>query len=440
MSSDLSERDFKITDVQHDRGSLEFVLSGTREYGLDKSIANAIRRTLLNDIPTVAFECDEGETSDLTVVKNDTSLHNEMMVQRVGLLPIYLNPDTYLKDYLFVCNVVHDKESSFQFVSSKDFKIYPLKTELQKQISDMRDESIVPEDPREYEELLNRLHKNLTDNYDLTKPLNRAEMDEILRPYEFRGDTHYCLLNELKNTNTGGTFQSLHFYGSPSVNTAQKNSRYQAVSQASYTFLEDEQLIKHTLEAKMDLEKVPAEDREQFSRKFQLGESARYFHRDISGEAYRYHFRVKSCHYYDSGDLVKKSLEILMNNCDILKGNFLTLLQDKPQESSISVKRVDEYNLQYTLCGVGHTMGNLLQNHIVRRCIHSKSILSVCGYKKPHPLEDLIVLYVSVNQGNKIRKETELRKFQMITTFIMDQLEQIKQGLKGILDVSKKSF
>ena len=80
------------------------MLSGSHEYGLDKSLANAIRRTLLNDIPTVAFEVDEEyPTKDITMVKNDTSLHNEMMMQRIGLVPLYLNPDTFLKDYLFEC-------------------------------------------------------------------------------------------------------------------------------------------------------------------------------------------------------------------------------------------------------------------------------------------------------------------------------------------------
>ena len=87
-----TDRVFEITNVQHDKGALEFVLSGSREYGLDKSVANAIRRTLLNDIPTVAFEVDEGVDQDITMVKNDTALHNEMMMQRIGLVPLYLNP------------------------------------------------------------------------------------------------------------------------------------------------------------------------------------------------------------------------------------------------------------------------------------------------------------------------------------------------------------
>lgn len=435
-----TDRVFEITNVQHDKGALEFVLSGSREYGLDKSVANAIRRTLLNDIPTVAFEVDEDVKQDITMVKNDTALHNEMMMQRIGLVPLYLNPDTFLRHYLFECKVIHDGSQPFQFVSANDMNIYPLRSELAKQIDEMRDDSVVVDDPRVYEELLERLHTHSPDNYDLMKPLKQAEKDEILRPYEFRGDKHYCLLNELKNTNTEGTSQSLHFYGSPSVKTAQDNSRYQAVSQSSYSFLPDKSVAESTLQTKMDQAQVLPEDREDYTRKFLLAEGERYFYRDVSGEPYRYTFNVKSCHYYDSGDLVKKALEILMDSCDRLKQSFLTLLQDKPDESAISVERVDEHNLRYTLYNVGHTMGNLLQSHVARRCIDKKSILSVCGYKKPHPLEELIVVCVSLNQGHKIRKETEIRKFQLVTTFLMDQLEQIKNELKEILEIAKKSF
>ena len=35
--------------------TLEFHLSGSNEYGLDKSIVNSLRRVLLSEIPCVAF-------------------------------------------------------------------------------------------------------------------------------------------------------------------------------------------------------------------------------------------------------------------------------------------------------------------------------------------------------------------------------------------------
>ena len=87
--------DIQVSDSKHENGCLQFTLSGSHEKGLDKSVVNAIRRTLLSDIPTVAFNTSDTNGGDIKMVKNDTSLHNEMMLHRIGLLPIYLNPDTF---------------------------------------------------------------------------------------------------------------------------------------------------------------------------------------------------------------------------------------------------------------------------------------------------------------------------------------------------------
>ena len=83
-------------------------------------------------------------------------------------------------------------------------------------------------------------------------------------------------------------------------------------------------------------------------------------------------------------------------------------------------------------------MGSLIQSHIVRRSLKEKGLLTLCGYKLPHPLEDSIVLYVTLNPKNKIAKEPELSKFQLLTSYLMDQMEEIRGELKEILAVLKK--
>ena len=49
----------EIRDVKVENEELCFKISGDDKYGLDKSVLNAIRRTILNDIPSVAFRCAE---------------------------------------------------------------------------------------------------------------------------------------------------------------------------------------------------------------------------------------------------------------------------------------------------------------------------------------------------------------------------------------------
>ena len=74
-----------------DKNHLMFEIRGNEEYGLNRTIMNAIRRTLLSSIETYAFRTTY-ENSDIIIEKNETSLHNEFILDRVGLIPLYLDP------------------------------------------------------------------------------------------------------------------------------------------------------------------------------------------------------------------------------------------------------------------------------------------------------------------------------------------------------------
>ena len=52
---------------------LHLIIKSSNEYGLDKSILNALRRILINDIPTTAFHYDEySDDNDILILKNNT--------------------------------------------------------------------------------------------------------------------------------------------------------------------------------------------------------------------------------------------------------------------------------------------------------------------------------------------------------------------------------
>ena len=428
----------KISNIQNIHKELHFQIEGDYEHGLDKSIINAIRRTLLNDIPTVAFNIDEHKLNkDINIITNNTSLHNEMIMQRISLIPLYINPDAFTKNLFFECNVKHENKHAFQFITSENINIYPLNDSLQKRIDDLNDPSI---DSNETEKstLDEILNKNESSNYNLKKKLSNKEKDNIFKPFSFRNKKNYCLLVELKNTNSEDTCQELHFYGSPTVNTAKEHARYQAVSCATYSFTKNEDLIQSTIKDKIKLENIPEKDQKIFETKFRLRESERYFHRDIENEPYIYDFKIKSLHYYDSETLMKKSLEILLNTLDEIKLGFLYLLQEK--DSNIEIIKKNEFVYIYEIYNINHTIGGLLQSHISRRSINDTSILQLCGYKETHPLEESIQLIVSLNKKNKIIDDNETLKFQKITQFIMDQINEIKEELQNILDVAKKEL
>ena len=97
--------DIVNTDIKNN--TLIFELNGSDEYGLDKSIVNSLRRILLSEIPCIAFRVEEGTKQDIIVETNNTSLHNEFLMHRISMIPLYMNIEEYEKNYLFYLNVKH---------------------------------------------------------------------------------------------------------------------------------------------------------------------------------------------------------------------------------------------------------------------------------------------------------------------------------------------
>jgi len=420
-----------ISNVKIVNKELHFIIEGDDEYGLDKSLMNAVRRTLLNDIPVIAFRTDENHPQkDITISENTGQLHNEMLMQRVALIPLYMDPSHYMKNYLFELNVEHDNLEVFKFITANDFVIYPLRTDIQKRIDNLEEDID--------EELDQILNSNNYENYDLKNPLSQKKKDEILRPFEFRGKKNYCLITELKNTNDNDLTQKIHLYGVPSLSSGKENSKFQGVSCATYSFLKDDDLIASIVKERIKIEKIDEEQQESFTKKLLLAESAKYYFRDSNNEPNKYNFRIKSLHYMDSSSLFLKSIDLLIDKLDYLKVSFLKLLQDK--ETCISTEKLNDYVYHFMIYNEDHTMGNLIQSHIVRRCLSDESILQFCAYKKPHPLEESIKLIVSINPSHKVTKENDLRKFQSIVNFLIEELENIKKELKILYKAGEEAF
>ena len=435
MSDDIITFKPKISNIESVNGELRFVLSGDDKYGFDKSLVNALRRVLLTDIPTVGFNLTEnGDNSDIVMVTNNSSLHNEMLSHRIALIPLYMNPENYMKNHLFVCKVKHDSKEPFKFITMNDVQIYPLKSGFQERLEKYYDESydLSPEDERL---LLNQLSTVNIDNYDLEKPMLQKEKDKVFRPFEFRGNTHYSMITELKTTNTEDIYQEMHFYGSPSIGYGHQDAKFQSVSQATYSFEIDSKLVDSVLKERIQVESI--DDKEEYERKFRLSESERYFFRDNYGEANRYNFAIKSNHYYDSEILFKKSIVILIEKCESLKLEFIELL--KENSSRVSVEPIKEFIYHYEVENESHTLGNLIQSHIMRR-ISDDAIVNLFGYKKPHPLEDKILFIVSMNPNHKLSKMDEMNKVQNVTVFILEQIDEVVNDLRILKKVSEKTF
>ena len=397
------------------KNTITFQLSGTDEYGLDKSIVNSLRRTLLSEIPCISFRVEEGKEKDIIMELNNTSLHNEFLMHRLSMIPLFMNTETYDNQYLFYLNIKHDLSHPFKFVTTDDIKIYPLK------------------------EGVDTTDRLSLDNYDFQKPLSNQEHKDIFRPFNFRGKEYPILLTELKSTNVEGNYQELICYGVPSISDGRENASWKAVSDATYTFVPNEELFLKVAKDKAGNNKILDEDEvESFTKSLRLSEGERYFYRDINNEANRYNFKVSSLHHKSSKELFILANELMIKKLEIVKQHFINITTGG--NTSIDIESSNENNYVITICDQNDTLGNVLQSHIVNHYLEKDSLLNFCGYKKSHPLEEYITIYIGLNPTNNMYGKSEELKLNSLIKFMDEIIEDLITMYRDIGKEAMKSL
>ena len=83
----------------------------------------------------------------------------------------------------------------------------------------------------------------------------------------------------------------------------------------------------------------------------------------------------------------------------------------------MSFKEKNENVFVITINGYDDTIGIIIQTNL-SQAITESSVLSTCGYKKRHPLNDYVDFYVSLNPDNKIFDSSNDQKIiAIIQTF-----------------------
>ena len=76
----------QIDKPVEDGDTMTFTLSG-----VNVSIANSIRRTILSDIKTVVFKTTPYEENKCKIIENTTRFNNEILKQRLSCVPIHIS-------------------------------------------------------------------------------------------------------------------------------------------------------------------------------------------------------------------------------------------------------------------------------------------------------------------------------------------------------------
>ena len=105
-----------LKNTKEENDTLTFTLSNT-----NTSLANALRRTILSDIPIAVFKTFPQSDNLITIHKNTTRLNNEVLKQRLGCIPIHIkDKDFPIQNYVVEINITNTTDSIL-YITTKDY-------------------------------------------------------------------------------------------------------------------------------------------------------------------------------------------------------------------------------------------------------------------------------------------------------------------------------
>lgn len=324
---------------------LYFTLSG-----VNVSIANALRRTLLSDIPIAVFRTTPYEQNKANITYNTTRLNNEIIKQRLSCIPIHIKDpkNVPLKNYLLEVNVENNTDATF-YVTTKDFVI-----------------------------------KDLTTN----KPLSEKIIREIFPPFNSAKGDYYIdfvrLRPKLSDDLPGEKINLTCEFG---IGTAKENGMFNVVSTCSYGFTQDETEVDTVLAKLIQGWKAEGKKEEEIdfdSKNWKLLDAKRITKSDS------FDFVIQSIGIYTNDELLAIACDILEKRhdelLDIIEKDELVIIQSQNTMSN---------SFDIILVNEDYTMGKVLECMLYSKYYENLNLLTFCGFKKMHPHDNDSIIRVA---------------------------------------------
>jgi DNA-directed RNA polymerase subunit L len=326
-----------VTNTSENNGELTFTLAG-----VDVSVANAIRRTILADIPVVAFKTF-GEQSDATFTANTSRLNNEILSQRLSCIPINIstkNDEYNIQDLLLEVSEKNDTDT-MRTITTADFKIKIIST-------------------GEY--------------------LSKEKCIEIFKPFiSPTGESHFIQFARLRpRISPEIPGEILELTCKFSVGTAGENSMLNVVGTCAYGMTVDDAAADDAIiaqEEKWRSEGLPSEIVNRNSANWGFLERKRIVLPNS------FDFVIATVGQLSNG-------EILLISCNILVDKFKNIVQ-LIDDGLLTSNPISNSTIDYVLDNEDYTVGCVISSIIFNKYIEKKNNLGAkiafCGFKKIHP-------------------------------------------------------
>jgi DNA-directed RNA polymerase subunit L len=322
--------------------NLKFTLSG-----VNVSIANALRRILLSEIPMVVFRVSPNEKNKCNIIANTCGLNNEIVKHRLSCIPIHIKDteDFPLKNYILEVNVQNNTDTTI-YVTTKDFII-----------------------------------KDLISG----KPLPEEKVREIFPANDLTGDfIDFVRLKAKAAEEINGKI--IHLTCEFDIGNAKEDGAYNAVSTCSYGNTIDSELQETKLQQLKQKWKDEGKKEDEInfeSDNWRLLEGKRIFKKDS------FDFIIQSVGVYTNSELLLLGCKIIVNRLQNLDS-----LIDKDE---IVIKNSDSTIMNcfdVLLENEDYTIGKVLEYFLITN-LFEKSILTFCGFKMYHPHDSYGIIRLS---------------------------------------------
>jgi DNA-directed RNA polymerase subunit L len=334
-----------LEPIDTDDDSFGFTLSG-----VNVSLANALRRTILSDIPIIVFITTPNNKNKCNIITNTSRLNNEIIKQRLSCIPIHIKDieEFPLKNYIMEVNVENNTDT-IMFVTTENFVIKDLISG--KDLSQEKVREIFPSD-------------------DITGYF----IDFVrLRPR---------ISDELPG-------EKLHLTCEFDISNAKEDGMFNVVSTCSYGFTEDDAAQDIELAKKIQTWKDEGKNEKEINfetTNWKLLEAKRIYKKDS------FDFNIQSIGIYTNNEIVDIACRILIGK--------LTELDSIIEKDELEIKNSENTMLNsfdIILENEDYTIGKVLEYFLYVK-FYETSLLNYCGFKKMHPHDSYSIIRVAYKE------------------------------------------
>ena len=347
-----------LSSKEEGDGTLRFTLEN-----INLSVANALRRTMLSDIPTLAFKTFPHEENQADFIVNTSRLNNEILKQRLSCIPIHgIQQDQPYEDL----EVHIEKENTSQeniYVTTADFKVKNIKSE--KYLDDSVVEKIFPPN-------------SITNDHIIFARLRPRISPEI--PGE-----------------------KIYIKAKMSIHTAGEDGAYNVTSNCSYGFTPDR--IKQDSvwqEYSTTLKESDPDEIEMKKRDWYCLQAKKIY---IPNS---FDFKIQTLGIFSNTNIVQKGCELMIKRTENLKNNIEDLNTFNSMISTYAESTIPNC-FDITLFNESYTLGKVIEYILHETFYEESKVLTYVGFKKPHPHNNDCLLRIAfkddiseVDKNNKI--------------------------------------